>query len=163
MQKLATFLQTAALIALSAFSGALLFIALVMVKFWQSLEPQAFLDWMTNDLSLLPKLMVPLNMISLILTIAALAASWKVFPIRRLSLTLGVICIFICTITFPVYFAGANTEFVTQSIELPNVAAKLATWANWHWTRTALSSLAVFFVGWGFIRQKSLNEITDPV
>ncbi len=61
MQKIAVLLQISALIALSAFSEAFLFIALVMVKFWQSLAPQDFLNWMTNDLYLMPKIMVPLN------------------------------------------------------------------------------------------------------
>ncbi|MBD2463167.1 hypothetical protein H6G89_19200 [Oscillatoria sp. FACHB-1407] len=151
MQRLATSLQVSALIALSAFSGAFLFIALVMVKFWQSLEPQRFLDWMTNDLFFLPKLMVPLNMVSLLLAIAALAVSWKPFPNQRLILSFGVFLILICTLTFPVYFADANTEFVTQSIELSQVATKLSTWSIWHWVRTGLALLAVGCFGWNAV------------
>lgn len=154
MQKLALSLQIAALIALSAFVGAFLFIALVMVKFWQSLEPQSFLDWMTQDLFFLPRLMVPLNLVSLLLTIVALAVSWKVFPDRRLALSLGGGAIVLCTITFPIYFAGANAEFVTQSINLSDVASKLTIWSNWHWLRTGLAMLAALSIGSSLLNQE---------
>lgn len=151
MQKIAVLLQISALIALSAFSGAFLFIALVMVKFWQSLAPEDFLNWMTNDLYLMPKIMVPLNMVSLVLAIAAITTSWKAFPNRRLPLSLGLASILFCTITFPIYFASANAEFVNQCIELSTVTFKLSTWATWHWVRTALAILAVLCFAWNLL------------
>lgn len=151
MQKVTGLVQISALIVLSAFSGSLLFIALVMVKFWQSLEPQDFLNWMTNDLYLMPKTMIPLNILSLVLAIAALATSWKAFPSRRLPLSLGLASILFCSITFPIYFAGANAEFVTQSIEISNVTSRLSTWSTWHWVRTGLAILAVACSAWNLL------------
>jgi hypothetical protein len=38
-------------ISLSLFSGAFLFIALVVVKFWQAVEPDIFLAWMNDNFS----------------------------------------------------------------------------------------------------------------
>ncbi|WP_404785517.1 hypothetical protein [Altericista sp. CCNU0014] len=70
MFNLARILNLLSVSALSLFSGAFIFIALFVVKFWQSAAPEVFLDWMSNNFFRFPTLMVPLNMIALILTIA---------------------------------------------------------------------------------------------
>ena len=132
MQRLALSCQILALSALSAFSGALLFIALVVVEFWQSLEPQAYLTWMSDQFFRFPALMVPLNMLSLLLLLASLALSWSSYPSRRLPLGLGLFLLLACTLTFPFYFASANATFVNQTIDLTEVSEQLAIWSNWN-------------------------------
>jgi hypothetical protein len=158
MQKLTTPIQILALISLSAFSGALLFIALVVVRFWLSAEPEVFLVWMAEHFFRFPQLMVPLNLIALLTTVAALATVWNVLPAHRLPWGLGLLCLIVCTITFPIYFASANTEFVAGSIELSEVAPHLKAWASWNWTRTALALLAVGFASWGLAQPESFNQ-----
>jgi hypothetical protein len=149
MQSLSTTIRLLAFAALNAFSGALLFTALVLVKFWQSTEPETFLDWMTDHFFRLPTIMVPLNVIALITTLAALVLSWKSGFYGRLFWGLGLVFLFACTITFPIYFAGANAEFTEQTIPLTVVASKINTWSQWHWFRTTLAMLAAVWAGLG--------------
>jgi hypothetical protein len=136
-------------IALSFFSGAFLFIAFVVVKFWQSIAPTTFLDWMSDHFFRFQMLMIPLNMTALLLTIVALGSAWNSRPASRLPLGLAVGCIFACTITYPIYFAGANAEFLSRTIELLQISDAIQTWVAWHWVRTGLAITAVSFSSWG--------------
>ena len=86
MFNLARILNLLSVITLSLFSGAFLFIALVVVKFWQAAAPEDFLNWMSDNFFRFPTLMVPLNMIALVLTIAACGTAWKSQPSNRLAL-----------------------------------------------------------------------------
>jgi hypothetical protein len=154
MSTLARTFNLLSVIAISLFSGAFLFIAFVVVKFWQSIAPAVFLDWMNDNFFRFPMLMIPLNMIALLLTIVALGTAWKSYPSRRLPLGLAVVCIFACTVTYPIYFAGANAEFLGRTIELPQIGDAIQTWDTWHWMRTGLAIGAVSFASWGLL--------TDP-
>jgi hypothetical protein len=95
--------------------------------------------------------MVPLNAIALILTIAALAASW--ISTSRLLWGLGLLCLIICTATYPIYFSSANAELVTGSVRIADVAIKINSWSNWHWFRTGFAMLAVIFAAFGLRQQ----------
>jgi hypothetical protein len=162
MQSLSTTIRLLAFAALNAFSGALLFTALVLVEFWQSTEPETFLDWMTDHFFRLPTLMVPLNVIALITTLAALVLSWKSGFYGQLFWGLGLAFLCACTITFPIYFAGANAEFTEQTIPLTAVASKINTWSQWHWFRTALAMLATFWAGLGCAVESQAASETLP-
>jgi hypothetical protein len=160
MFSLARILNLLSVISLSLFSGAFIFIALVVVKFWQSVEPEVFLSWMSDHVFRFPILMVPLNMISLVLTTAAFGSAWKSQPSSRLALGLSSICIFACTLTFAIYFAGANEAFLSRTISLPKISTALNTWATWHWLRTGLSVSALIFAGFGLL-QHSSNQTSE--
>lgn len=162
MPKIAIVLQILALISLSAFSGALLFIALVLVKFWQAIEPPVFLSWMGEHFFRFPTIMVPLNIIALVLVIAALITSWN-SSASRLPWGLGLACLVICTVTFPIYFLGANAAFVTGSLPLVDVTTEINTWSNWHWSRTGLTILAVVFAALGLYQQLDRTNQTSEV
>jgi hypothetical protein len=153
MRKISIAFQVLSLIALSLFSGALLFIAIAIVKFWQAVEPDIFLSWMSENFFRFPVIMIPLNVVSLLMMIAALTTSWKANPTSRLPLSLGLISLFACTITFPLYFAGANAEFVARNIDLTDVAKKIGIWSNWHWFRTGLAILSIVFVSRSLLSQ----------
>jgi hypothetical protein len=162
MANFSSILNLLAIISLSLFSGAFLFIAIVMVEFWQAIEPAVFLDWMQANFFRFPLLMVPLNLISLLLTIAACGSAWKSRSPSKLPLILSALCILAGTITFPIYFAGANSEFLTRSIDLSEVSAAIDTWSNWHWLRTILAIAAVGFASWGlFPSSVDLSEIAS--
>jgi hypothetical protein len=155
MNNLVKILNILSIVSLSLFSGAFLFIAFVIVGFWQSLAPDVFLGWMSDNFYRFPALMVPLNMVALLLTIAAFGTAWKSQPNGRIPLGLSVICIFACTLTYQVYFAGANAEFLTRSIDLSQIEVAIHTWATWHWVRTGLSIAALIFASWGLLQQSS--------
>ena len=90
-----------------------------------------------------------------LIAIAALVTSWKPYPDSRLPLSVGLASLFCCTITFPIYFAGANEKFVSHSIVLADVAQEIGIWSNWHWLRTGLAILAVVCVSWGLLNSNS--------
>jgi hypothetical protein len=163
MFNLAKIVNLLSVIVLSLFSGAFLFIALVVVKFWQAVEPEVFLNWMSDHFFRFPTLMVPLNMLALALTIAAFGTAWKSQPSSRLALGLSSICIFVCTLTFPIYFAGANAEFLSRAIPLPQISTAIDGWATWHWARTCLALLALIFASFGLLQHSSTNtsEVTS--
>jgi hypothetical protein len=116
MNNLARILNLLSVISLSLFSGAFIFIAVVVVKFWQAVAPDVFLSWMSDHFFRFPLLMVPLNIVALLLTIASFGTGWKSRSSSRIPLGLSVVCIFACTLTYPIYFAGANAEFLNRSI-----------------------------------------------
>jgi hypothetical protein len=128
-----------------------LFIAVVIVWFWRSVAPDVFLTWMSDHFYRFPTLMVPLNMVALLLTIAAFGTTWKSRPSSRIPLGLSVVCIFACTLTYQIYFAGANAEFLNRSIELQLIGDAIDTWSIWHWLRTGLTIGALVFASWGLL------------
>ncbi|NJM74451.1 MAG: hypothetical protein HC852_00305 [Acaryochloridaceae cyanobacterium RU_4_10] len=92
-----------------------------------------------------------MNIVALLLTIAAFGTAWKLRPTSRIPLGLSLIFIFACTITYPIYFAGANAEFLTRAIALPQIGNAIHTWATWHWLRTGLAIAALTFASWGLL------------
>jgi hypothetical protein len=152
MNNLSKILNLLSVVSLSLFSGAFLFIAFVIVGFWQSLAPGVFLSWMSDNFYRFPVLMVPLNMIALLLTISAFGTAWKSQPNSRIPLGISAACIFACTLTYQIYFAGANAEFLNRSIELPQVKEAIHLWATWHWLRTGLTITALTFSSWGLLK-----------
>jgi hypothetical protein len=153
MTRISTVFQVLTLIALSLYSGALLFIAIAVVSFWQAAQPSMFLSWMSANFYRFPRIMIPLNMLSLLMLIVALTTAWNSSPSSRLPLSLGLISLFIATITFPIYFAGANAEFLSQTIDLGTISEKIGIWSNWHWFRTGLTILSIVFVSWALLNR----------
>jgi Domain of unknown function (DUF1772) len=158
MINLSRILNLLSVIALSLFSGAFLFIAFVVVRFWQAVEPDTFLNWMSDHFFRFPALMVPLNMVALLLTITAFSTAWKSRPESRIPLGLSMVCIFVCTLTYSIYFAGANAEFLNRAIALPQISAAINTWATWHWVRTGLAIAALTFASWGLLATPKNQE-----
>lgn len=151
MNNTAQILNLLAVVSLSLFSGAFLFIAVVVIGFWQAVAPEVFLNWMSDNFYRFPTLMVPLNMVALLLTIAAFGTAWKSRPSSRIPLGISVFCIFACTLTYQIYFAGANAKFLNRSIDLPQIGDAIHTWATWHWVRTGLAISALICASWGLL------------
>ncbi len=166
MNNLARILNLLSVVSLSFFSGAFLFIAFVIVGFWQSVAPDVFLNWMSDHFYRFPTLMVPLNIVALLLTIlvprrsanAAFGTAWKSRPNSRIPLGISVVCIFACTLTYQIYFAGANAEFLNRSINLPQIGNAIQTWATWHWLRTGLTIGSLVFASWGLLLPQEWDD-----
>jgi Domain of unknown function (DUF1772) len=162
MNNLARILNLLSVVSLSLFSGAFLFIAFVVVRFWQAVEPDIFLSWMSDHFSRFPILMVPLNMVSLLLVIGTFVTSWKSKSPSRIPLGLSLICIFACTLTFPIYFAGANAEFLSREIALPQIENAIHIWATWHWVRTGFAIAALILASFSLF-QTTLKQTTETI
>lgn len=125
------------------FAGAMLTEGLVLVPYWQSLNPAEFFSWYkANDQRLLG-FFGPLTSLTVVLAIAAACVSlWQGHSGRWLVLLAAIISLMVIA-SFFVYFQKANASFATASLRVEEVATQLKRWARWHWCRTSLSVVAL--------------------
>jgi hypothetical protein len=135
--------QVLSLVSLAMFTGAFLFIAIVIVPFWLSSEPDYFLEWFEQNFFRFPSLMIPLNLIAFLTTLITLAVSWTSKANTKFIWIVVAIAVFLASITYPMYFASANALFLAQTIELPLVMPTLVTWSNWNWFRLGFTVIAL--------------------
>jgi hypothetical protein len=119
-------------------AGALLAEAAVLVPFWRSLPPDAFLAWYAEHAALLFGFFAPLEIASVILSLAAAGLS----RFRRRTLVVSAALALAVLIPFPLYFQHVNAVFAAGSIGVDQVGEELARWARWHWARTGLAMSA---------------------
>ncbi len=147
-------MHTLALVFNSAFSGAFLFIAIVIAPFWKSLSEPEILDWFSSFFWRFPTIMVPLNL----LTFVSIAVGYVKHRKRKNgsgNLWLGtLVIIFLCSITYPLFFDGANKVLMGTSGSGTGIMNTLKNWELWHYTRTFLSLISlVLLVGIGFKKE----------
>ncbi len=73
----AQLLAVGSVVLTGLFTGAMLLVGVALVTFWQSLEPQAFLDWFAAHSHRVGRLMVPLGGAAVLATWAAAAVLWR--------------------------------------------------------------------------------------
>lgn len=117
-------------------TGAMLLIGISMVGFWKSLTPSEFVSWFAAHSSRLGTVMIPLGAITLLLSLVAVAVSWRSRS-RRWAL-IAALCALCVMVTYPIFFAGANASFITGALSDSAVRALLDKWEVWHWGRTLL-------------------------
>lgn len=139
MTKLNKTIQLLTIALNAAFIGAMILIGLVLVPFWQSSDPQVFLNWFSAYSGNIGSLMIPLGPGVLILAIICffLNKDKKTLWSLTILFTMGNIII------FPLYFLSANTSFTEQTIELSNVSGELESWLKFHWLRVFLALAAL--------------------
>jgi hypothetical protein len=131
-----------AVVGLGLSAGALLAEAGVLVPFWRSLEPAAFLAWYRQNAARLLRFFGPLEVATGVGVVAATVSSWlgghpgSLWWACAALLTLAVLA------SFPAYFRAANQSFAEGTIALEAVADELRRWSAWHWGRTLLAGLA---------------------
>lgn len=128
--------------ALGLAAGALLAEAAVLVPYWRSLEPAAFLEWYAAHAGLLFRFFAPLKIIAAVL--ALVAAAFERWPLRgesgfQLASALLAVAVLLA---FPLYFADVNASFAAGTIAHDALAEELKRWAWWHWARTVLEVAA---------------------
>jgi hypothetical protein len=124
-------------------SGAMLLIGISIVGFWKSLTPSDFISWFASHSSRLGIIMIPLGTITLLLSLAAVAVSWRSRSKQRQWAMIAALCALCVMLSYPVFFAGANASFIAGGLSDLAVRALLDQWALWHWGR-ALLGLAGF-------------------
>jgi len=127
----------AAVMVLGLTAGALLAEGGLLVPFWRSLAPEAFLAWYKQHAALLQNFFGPLEIAAGVLTLIAAGLHWgraggALLAVAAL-LTLAVLAV------FPLYFQHANTSFARGTIDPASVTHELARWKMWHWGRTILA------------------------
>jgi hypothetical protein len=119
-------------------TGAMLLIGVSIVGFWKSLTPSDFVSWFAAHSSRLGIIMIPLGGITLLVSLTALAVSWRSPAKQRQWALIAALCALCIMVTYPIFFAGANASFVGGALSDSAVGALLDKWALWHWGRTVL-------------------------
>ena len=153
-QMFARILQDAALILLGLLAGAMLVIGFAFVGYWQSLDPDAFLNWFTVHAHRIGAVMVPLGVAATLAAVASAAVTW---PAGRAARTWSLASAGLAVLVVIVYFeahAPRNAAFAAHAMPRERVAGELAAWAHWHWVRVLLG-LAAFWAQLFAIRSQS--------
>ena len=124
-------------------SGALLTEAVVLVPWWCSMEPEAFLAWYADHARTLFLFFAPLEIVGALLAVAA-AAFERAYGDREGGFLIAAAFLSVAVLAaFPLYFGDVNAAFAAGTIPLDEVQPELTRWAGWHWARTVLE-LAAF-------------------
>jgi Domain of unknown function (DUF1772) len=125
---------------LGLLTGAMLVIGVSLVSFWRGLSPSDFQVWFASHSHLIGRLMIPLGIGGLAVSVAAAIAGWRSSVARRWLLIAAVSAIGVM-VTYPLFFATANETFVRGGLADAAARSLLDRWAAWHWFRTGLGAV----------------------
>src|SRR5262245_61977392 len=128
----------AAVIVLGVTSGALVTEGAVLVPFWRSLAPAAFLAWYRQHAALLFRFFGSLEIVALLATLGALVVRWHVTGAFDARLSVAAALCIAVLLVFPIYFQRVNARFESGDIAADDLGPELVRWARWHWLRTAM-------------------------
>jgi hypothetical protein len=97
--------------------------------------------------------MIPLGAITLLVSLAAVAVSWRLRSKQRRWALIAALCALCVIVTYPVFFAGANASFIAGSLSDSAVRALLDKWAVWHWAVHFSGSPDFWLRSWHFSRR----------
>ena len=126
---------------LGLLDGGMLVIGVSLVSFWKSLSATDFQAWFASHSHLIGRLMIPLGVGGVAVTVAAVIAYWRGSAIRRRWLLTSAISAVAVMITYPLFFAATNEAFVRGGLSDSAVRSLLDQWVVWHWIRTGLGAL----------------------
>jgi hypothetical protein len=149
------FNQTLSVVCMSAFAGGCLVASIVMVPSWRKMDPEAFLDWFSENGRRLGSTMFPMEAAGALSAVLAFVGALRRKSNSRLLWGLSSLCIVATLVLLPIYFAEANTRMLNRTIEVSEVATELESWSSWQWLRTALAILAVAFGSWGLRQEQA--------
>jgi hypothetical protein len=124
---------------LGLLTGAMLLIGVSLVSFWKSLSPGDFQVWFATHSHLIGRLMIPLGIGGLAVSVAAVIAGRR--SSARGWLLVAAVSAMGVMVTYPLFFATANDTFVRGGLADAAVRSLLDRWAAWHWLRTGLGAV----------------------
>jgi hypothetical protein len=124
---------------LGLLTGAMLVIGVSLVSFWKSLSPGDFQVWFATHSHLIGRLMIPLGIGGLAVSVAAVIAGWR--SSARGWLLIAAVSAMGVMVTYPLFFATANETFVRGGLADTAARSLLDRWAAWHWLRTGLGAV----------------------
>ena len=128
-----------AVVALGLSAGALVTEGAVLVPFWRGLRPEAFLAWYRQHAGLLFRFFGSLEVVTLLIVVAALAVRWSAAGEERTLLAIAAGLTVAVLAVYPLYFQRVNASFESGSIAPERVGEELGRWAGWHWMRTVFA------------------------
>src|SRR5262245_50156254 len=99
-------------LVLGLLAGGMLVIGVSFVSFWKNLPPGDFQAWFASHSHLIGRLMIPLGVASIAISVAAVIACWFGPPGRRWWLLIAALSAIGVMATYPIFFAGTNETFL---------------------------------------------------
>ena len=130
--------------ALTLFTLGCMVILFFFVPKWQQQHPAEFLQWFAQNSKIVGAIMLPLEMIPLVLSVAALIKSRAARNTTKPWLLVN-LCNVAILAMFVFYFLPVNRAFMEGSMSLLEVPQALKDWQHFHSIRTVLSLLSVLF------------------
>ena len=128
-------------LVLGLLAGGMLVIGVSLVSFWKSLSPSDFQAWFASHSHLVGRLMIPLGVGGIAVTVAAIVACWRRSPAGRRWLLIAAVSTLGVMVTYPLFFQATNEAFVRGGLSDSAARSLLDRWATWHWIRTGLGAL----------------------
>jgi hypothetical protein len=149
MKNFSIYILTTALLAL--FAGGSIIVLFILIPFWQTLEPNALMEWFQHFGSQMGFVMLPMEMIPLLLSVYVWFIARKTNEEgKNLWLCVNV-CNAIVLLMLFLYFIPVNLSFIHKIMLPENVAGELVRWKMIHAMRTIFillsMVLAIFAVG----------------
>ena len=127
-------------LVLGLLAGGMLVIGVSLVSFWRSLSPSDFQAWFASDSHLVGRLMIPLGVGGIAVTVAAIVACWRRSAAGRRWLLIAAVSTLGVMVTYPLFFQATNEAFVRGGLSDSAARSLLDRWATWHWIRTGLGA-----------------------
>jgi hypothetical protein len=135
-------LMILACVVLGLLAGGMLVIGVSFVSFWKSLSPADFQAWFASHSHLVGRLMIPLGVGSIGVTVAAVVTCWGGSTTGRRWLLIAAVSAIGVMVTYPLFFAAANEALVRGGLSDSAARSLLDRWASWHWIRTGLGAFS---------------------
>ena len=146
-------LRLAAAAGLGLLMGALLAEGALLVPHWRTLAAAEFFALHKQWGPRLYRFFAPLTMAATIsASMAAVVSTLVGRPGKWMELFAGILAVALVGIYFA-YFQGGNARLAKGTMTAEELAAELARWTQWHWTRVAIGVVAFVFsllglLGW---------------
>ena len=129
---------------LGLLAGGSLLIAIGLVPYWQSLNPEDFTRVFSDSMPTLGGTMAVLTILGTVsIIIAAAIATWRKLP-NKSWLLASAVNILVMISTLPFYFGSANPLLVSGTLSADATLAELTTWGQVHWFRTVVGIIGFF-------------------
>ena len=130
---------------LGLFTGSLLTEAVILVPHWRSLAPKTFLELHSAFGPRLYKYFAPLTIAATVMPIVSASyCLWIHSDATAFSVATAILILSTFGIYF-YYFKSANASFASGLVGVEGLPDELRRWAMWHWIRTVLAMVALFF------------------
>lgn len=123
------------------FAGIMLAISIILGGYWQTLPPEAVLDWFAQHDWRMPRAMELVGVPTLIGLGGMLILDWKNTAIRKFWLG-AVACVLLLFALTIIWVLPGTAALADRSIPVDQVAGALDTWLLIHHARIALALMA---------------------